>query len=143
MTARYRGHVDAPRTRQVRLRFTQDELATVSRAADFAGLTPSGYAAEAALAAARGIEAPALAPWREVMSQLLLTRGQLRRIGTNLNQAARVLNVEGEAPVWLERTCAITERSIVRVDETTDYISRLARRRRVMASPLDEEASRR
>ena len=38
-------------------------------------------------------------------------RGQLRRIGTNLNQAARVLNTTGRPPVWLEHVAAIAARA--------------------------------
>lgn len=123
----YRVHAETPRSRQVRLRFTEAELVAVTDAANRAGLTPSGYAAEAAVAAALQLASPSLAPWREALAEFISTRSQLRRMGSNLNQAARVLNVEGEAPVWLERACALVERCIARVDETADRVHRLAR----------------
>lgn len=130
MTARYRTHAGAPRSCQVRLRFTETELAAVTGAADRAGLTPSGYAAEVAVAAALQLEAPSLAPWNDALIDLALARGQLRRIGTNLNQAVRILYVDGEAPVWLERVCSVVERSVGGLDEATTEVHRLARRRR-------------
>ena len=98
-------------------------------AAGRASLTVSGYAAEAALAAARGLEAPSLAPWREALTDLMLLRGQLRRIGSNLNQASRVLNSEGEAPVWLDRVVELVERRVQAVDDATETVRRLAVRR--------------
>jgi hypothetical protein len=89
----------------------------------------SGYAAEVAVAAARELEAPSLAPWREALTELMLLRGQLRRIGSNLNQAARILNADGEAPVWLERACQLLERNISGVDDASTTVCRLAVRR--------------
>jgi len=128
MPARYRGHGGTPRSCQVRLRFTEAELAAVTSAADRAGLTPSGYAAEVAVAAALRLEAPSLVPWNEALAGLALARSQLRRIGANVNQAARVLNVDGEAPVWLERACSIVERSVGQVDMAIAEVHGLARR---------------
>lgn len=61
---RYRPHAASGRSRQVRLRYTDDEYATVARAAHAAGLTTTGYVAEAALAAANSLEPPRDAPWR-------------------------------------------------------------------------------
>lgn len=129
MVARYRLHAQSTRTEQVRLRLTPEELALVREAAGRASLTVSGYAAEAALAAARGLEAPSLAPWREALTDLMLLRGQLRRIGSNLNQASRVLNSEGEAPVWLDRVVELVERRVQAVDDATETVRRLAVRR--------------
>jgi uncharacterized protein (DUF1778 family) len=138
LVARYRSHVGAPRARQLRLRLTDDEMTLLAEAAERAGLTPSGYAAEAAISAARGVEAPSLLPWREVTTQLILARGQLRRIGTNLNQATKALNVEGEVPVWMERVCQIVERSVRHIDEATESTRRLARRQ---PSPMRAQTS--
>lgn len=129
MVARYRLHAQSARTEQVRLRLTPDELALVREAAGRASLTVSGYAAEAALAAARGLEAPSLAPWRQALTDLMLLRGQLRRIGSNLNQASRALNADGDAPIWLERVVELVERRVAAVDDTSETIRRLATRR--------------
>lgn len=138
-TARYRGHVDAPRSCQVRLRFTPAELEAVTAAADRAQLTPSGYAAETAVAAALRLAAPSPTPWDDGLTELALTRSQLRRIGANLNQAARILNVDGVAPIWLERACWIVQRSVSRLDAATAEVHHLARRRTSPRPPGTDE----
>ena len=128
MARRYRPHAATARSEQLRLRLTAAELDILREAAARAGLTPSGYAAEAAVAAAHGVEAPTLAPWREALRELMLLRGQLRRIGSNLNQASRAINVDGQAPIWLERLCGLVERNVAQVDAATEALRRLAKR---------------
>lgn len=56
------------------------------------------------------------------------TRNQLRRIGININQAARILNATDESPVWLEHALAITTRSMTTVDDAAAKIAALAHR---------------
>jgi hypothetical protein len=51
-------------------------------------------------------------------------RNQVRRIGTNINQAARTLNADGDEPVWLQRAAAITTRSITRIDTAAEALRR-------------------
>jgi hypothetical protein len=63
------------------LRYSDDELADVTGAASRSGLTPSGFAAEAALAAARGTEPPPGEPWREALMEVMAARAQVRRFG--------------------------------------------------------------
>ena len=124
---RYRAHAQPGRTRQVRLRYSDQEYETVAGAADAAGLTTTGYVAEAALAAAAGAEPPTSAPWRDALIELIAARAQVRRIGLNINQAARVLNTTGDPPVWLEHAVAMTERAIVGLDDAATVIAGLAR----------------
>jgi hypothetical protein len=90
--ARDRTHVRPGRTRALLLRYTNDEYNEVAEAARCGGLTPSGYAAEAAVAAASGHEGPALRPERAALAELVRARVQVRKLGTNVNQAARQLN---------------------------------------------------
>jgi len=123
---RYRPHAPTGRSRQVRLRYTDDEYATIARAAQSAGLTPTGYVAEAALAAANSQEPPRDAPWRTALIELMAARTQVRRIGVNINQAARALNANGEASVWLEHALAMTDRSMTRVDDAAAAVAVLA-----------------
>lgn len=59
---RYRPHTPGGRQRQVRLRYTEQEYTTVQHAARAAGLTPTGYVADAALAAASSTEPPPMHP---------------------------------------------------------------------------------
>lgn len=132
---RYRAHTAGGRHRQVRLRYTDQEYDAVNRAAHAAGLTPSGYVAEAALAAATSTEPPRTAPWRQALLELIDARNQVRRIGININQAARTLNATGEAPLWLHHALAITNRSLSRIDDSADAVAALARRDRSARSP--------
>ncbi|WP_189082739.1 hypothetical protein, partial [Mangrovihabitans endophyticus] len=101
-------------------------------AAAAAGLTPTGFLAEAGLAAARGIERPAgLDPLREALAELQAelfdVRTAVGRIGTNLNQAVAALNATGTAPDWLARAAALCEQRMARVDETIALVDRQLR----------------
>lgn len=109
------------------LRYTEEEFAAIKQAARDAGLTPTGYAAEAALAAAVGSDAPITAPWRSAMRELMDARAQVRRIGVNINQASRAINATGEPPVWLDHALVITARAANRLDAAA---GRTIRRRR-------------
>ena len=131
---RYRPHLRSGRQRQIRLRYSQQEYDTVTQAARAAGLTPTGYVAEAALTAATGGEPPTAAPWREAVTELMDARTQVRRIGLNINQAARVLNATGEQPVWLDQALALTERAVTRLDDAATAVADLARQHRPRTS---------
>lgn len=124
---RDRRHVRPGRPRQVKIRYTDDEYAALADAARLAGLTPIGYAGEAALAAARDTAPPSTAPWRVALAELMVARGQVRRFGSNVNQAARALNALGETPEWLAAAVAITERAVTRLDEAAAAVATAAR----------------
>ena len=124
---RYRRHTAGGRHRQIRLRYTDHEYAIVEQAAHAAGLTPTGYVAETALAAATGIDPPSNQPWRQALLELIDARNQVRRIGINVNQAARDLNATGEAPIWLHKALRITCRSLAQIDQAADAVAVLAR----------------
>lgn len=108
----------------MKLRFSDEEFAAIAAAATAAGLTPSGYAAEAALSTARHSAPPLSAPLREALAELIDARTQVRRFGTNVNQAVAALNATGEAPEWLERAVALTSRAVARVDEAAAALTR-------------------
>lgn len=124
---RDRRHLTPGRPRQVKLRYTDAEYAAVADAAHLAGLTPTGYAAEAALAAARHTTPPSTAPWRLALAELMAARGQVRRFASNVNQAARALNALGEAPEWLDRAVTVTNRAVAQVDEAAVAVAAAAR----------------
>jgi Bacterial mobilisation protein (MobC) len=126
-TGRDRRHVTPGRPRQVKIRYTDDEYATLADAARLAGLTPTGYAADAALAAAADASPPSTAPWRLALAELMAARGQVRRFGNNVNQAARALNALGEAPEWLDRAVAVTERAVARIDDAAAAVATAVR----------------
>jgi uncharacterized protein (DUF1778 family) len=124
---RDRDHHSPRRGRQIKLRYTDTEYNAIAQAARHAGLTPTGYAADAALAAATEAAAPALAPWRTALQELMEARNQVRRIGTNINQAARTLNTGGDEPIWLHQAAAISARSLTRLDTAAEALHALGR----------------
>ena len=141
---RYRAHVRSGRRRQIHLRYSEHEYNAVTRAAHATGLTATGYVAEAALAAATCAEPPTTAPWRAALTELMEARTQVRRIGLNINQAARVLNAAGEPPVWLEHALAMSDRAVGRLDDAATALATLAHResaQRSRAAGLDTQFS--
>jgi len=127
LPARDRRHTSG-RARTVSARFTQEEYEALAVAAAGAGLTPTGYVAEVALAAASGGPAPAASPEREALVELMQARVQLRRYGTNVNQAVAALHSTGEAPEWLERAVERTAQAVERLDRAAALLARRATR---------------
>jgi hypothetical protein len=135
---RDRTHLTPGRPRAVLLRYTNDEYAEVADAARCAGLTPSGYAAEAALAAASGQAAPTLRPERAALAELMRARGQVRKLGSNVNQAARQLNAIGEAPEWLERAVVAATRAVTELEAAAVAMTTATRRRSTVRHQLSD-----
>src|SRR6266446_793183 len=79
-----RSRQQARRLRRVEFSLTDDEYAELSGAAARRGLARGAYAAEAALAAARGAAPPADSALRELLGEFLRAAGLVRRIGVNL-----------------------------------------------------------
>ena len=111
----------------MKLRYSAAELDDITAAAARAGLTPTGYTTEAALAAARGTRPPAAEPWREALTEVMAARAQVRRFGNNVNQAVRGLNAVGEAPEWLDRAVALTARAVEQLDAAAAELARRLR----------------
>lgn len=82
------------------------------------------FAAEAALAAARGVQARAASPLREALSELMAAAGVVRRIGTNLNQAVARLNSTGQRGEDLMPAAEFCMRVIRRMDEAAEQVRR-------------------
>jgi hypothetical protein len=99
----------------------------VATAASAAGLTPTGFVAQAAVALATQTAPPMPQPLRDVLAELLATRAQVRRFGVNVNQAVRELNATGTPPEWLQNAVAITTRVVARLDATTAALARQIR----------------
>jgi hypothetical protein len=104
------------RTRRISVTYTEAEFTAVAAAASMSGLTVSGYAAEAALGAARGVSAPSLFPARAALLEVMAARTQVRRFGVNVNQAVRALNSTGQVPDWLMNATSVTVRVIEHLD---------------------------
>jgi hypothetical protein len=125
----YRIRVGRPRLHRVNLRLQQDEY-EAQEAARGDGLTLTGYAAAAAMAAALRREAPAQLPLRQALLEIIAARGQVRRFGVNVNQAVRVLNSVAEPPPWLPEAVELTTRAVARLDAAADALVTAVRRGR-------------
>ncbi|SNT65686.1 hypothetical protein SAMN05421812_12529 [Asanoa hainanensis] len=125
---RDRTHLYPGRPRRIAPSFTEQEMADVQKAAEDAGLTPTGFLAEAGLAAARGTPPASLDRGREGLAQLQAelfdARVAVGRIGTNLNQAVAALNATGAAPDWLIQAVAMCERRMQALDEVISMVDR-------------------
>jgi len=86
----------APRGRTVRFGLSDGEFAELEAAAARAGQAGGAFAAEAALAAARGETVlTAGDQLADVLAELIRAAGLVRRIGVNLNQAVARLHATG------------------------------------------------
>lgn len=121
---RHREHSFPARGRRVTVRLGDEELAAIEVAAGRAGLTTAGYVGAVALAAARGTVPPAPSQTQQALTELMDARVQVRRFGTNVNQAVATLHATGEPPEWLSQAVAITSRAVRRVDEAAELLMR-------------------
>ena len=126
----YRMRAGRPRLHRVNLRLQQAEYEALEEAARRAGLTLTGYAAAAAMAAALQREAPTQQPLRQALLEIIAARGQVRRFGVNVNQAVRVLNSAGEPPLWMPEAVELTTRAVARLDAAADALAIAVRRGR-------------
>lgn len=98
-------------------RFSVEELQDVTVAAALEGLTPTGYAAKAAVDVARGRVRPTPSTTADALAELLEARAQVRRFGVLVNQAVAKLNATGDADGALEAAVAACTRAVARVEE--------------------------
>ena len=121
---RRRSRQEAPRPRLVKFFLTDEELAELDGAARLAGLARGAFAAEAALAAARGTSSPASSLVREALVEVMTAAGLVRRVGTNLNQAVAKLNATGQRGDDLVPAAEFCVRVIRRLDEAAEQLRR-------------------
>ncbi|MDQ0930813.1 plasmid mobilization protein [Streptomyces turgidiscabies] len=110
------------RTHLIASRFNDEERQALRDAAAACAMTPSGFLAHAALAAARDLTRTAaeVAGEREVIAELFSLRRHLAQIGNNLNQVARTLNSGADAP-HAETVLQAVHRAAKRVDAFTQH----------------------
>ena len=113
----------APRPRTVQFSLSEEEFAEVSEGAARSGLARGAFAAEAALATARGSQARVWSPLRAALADLMAA-GLVRRAGTNLNQAVARLNATGERGEDLVPVAQFCTRVIRRLDEAAEQVRR-------------------
>ena len=119
-----RSRQATPRLHLVKFFLTDEELAELSDAASHAGLAKGAFAAEAALAIARGSAEPVGSSLRDALIELMRATGLVRRIGVNLNQAVARLNATGQRGEDLGPTAQMCNRVIRRLDDAAEQVRR-------------------
>jgi hypothetical protein len=109
-----------PRSHRLKISFNDAELAIVQEAADRENQALAAWVGEVALAVATERVVPVSPDAKKVLQELIQTRGQLRRVGNNLNQVAYVLNAEGETTdAQIKAVLALVNETVRRVDDAT------------------------
>ncbi len=107
----------------MRFGLSDGEFAEMEAAAARAGLARGAFAAEAALAAARGtITVAADDGLRDLLAELVHAAGLVRRIGINLNQAVARLNATGQPSAGLVPYAAESIRRARHLDAVAEQI---------------------
>lgn len=111
VSARHREHHRPGRPHALLVRLSQEEKRLVDAAAEQARLTPTGFAAKAAVTAAGAAGGPAVASGdlRELQRELFAAPRAVNMFGSNVNQAAAAYNATGQLPEWANqavRPCA-------------------------------------
>lgn len=107
-----------PRTDHIGVRVTPRERAAIAERSARCGMTPSAYVRESALLRD---EAPVRIAGQ---GELRAIRLELKRIGTNLNQAVRALNARGPEPM----TITLLQYAVREVSEAAESLSGLLSR---------------
>ncbi len=105
------------------VRLNEQELSIIQSGADHVGMSVAGFLAHSALAAARDQSrtAAAIATERDILTALFGVRRQLGWAGSNVNQAAKVLNSGADAPHFasaladLQRAAQAVQRAADRI----------------------------
>ena len=130
---RDRTHSTPRRPHAVLVRLSDEEKRLIGDAAAAVGLTPTGYAAKAAVEAASAGQAPIPAAvgggadLRELQRELFAARRAVNMIGSNLNQAAAAANSTGVLPEWTADAVRLCASAVARLDEVTARIHRRLR----------------
>ncbi len=126
---RRRRRQPSARRHRVEFSLTDEEFAALCEAAGRAGLARGAYAARATLGAVRGGGGGGGGPLlRDAMTALARCEAQVRKIGTNLNQAVAKLNATGQADGSLARYAAASIRIAGRLAEAAEQVRRAALR---------------
>ena len=131
---RPRSYLRSGRTLRLNVRFSTQERAEIDVAAAAIGMTPTGFAAEAALLAARGtpMTLDATAARHEMFArlqrQLFEARTAVNRFGNNVNQAVAALHSTGQPPIEaLAHATALCTRAVRNLDLLIDELHRRLR----------------
>jgi hypothetical protein len=131
---RPRSYLPSGRTLRLNVRLSKQERAEIDVAAAAIGMTPTGFAAEAALLAARRtpMTLDATAAQRETLArlqrQLFEARTAVNRFGNLVNQAVAALHATGQPPVEaLAHATALCTRAVRNLDGLINGLHRRLR----------------
>ncbi len=129
-SGRDRRHLFPGRPRAVNARFTDDEYAELTAAADLAGLTPTGFCAQTALDAARNLHTNTVERIEHqvlgsLQAELFHARVTVNQLRAELGRTIDHPNADGESSTVLNT--AITEATGA-LSSLDDVISRIHRR---------------
>ncbi len=133
LNGRPRAQLRSGRTFRLNTRFSEQERAEIEIAAAAIGMTPTGFAADAALLAARGTPMALDAmKQREMFArlqrQLFEARTAVNRFGNNVNQAVAALHATGQPPIEaLAHASALCTRAVRNLDQLVDELHRRLR----------------
>lgn len=122
-----RRRQEVKRSHRVEFSLTGKEFEVLEAAAGRAGLARGAYAAEVALAAARGEQVATDSPFPELLRELIRASGLVRRIGVNLNQAVAKLNATGQRSDDLLPYAAESLRRAEHIDAAAEKIRKALR----------------
>ncbi|MEV6179933.1 MobC family plasmid mobilization relaxosome protein [Streptomyces sp. NPDC052015] len=119
-----------PRDLRIKISYNDAEITIVRAAADRDNTALASWVGTAALAVAKETVVPVSADAKDVLQEVLRSRAQLRRVGNNVNQIARVLNSDGEvSDAQLRAALDALEAAVRRVDAATVQLMRERRPR--------------
>ncbi|HEV2259750.1 MAG TPA: hypothetical protein VGS06_42110 [Streptosporangiaceae bacterium] len=125
---RRRARQPVPRTQVVEFKLTGEEYTILAEAARRAGMARRAYAAQAVLAAAaNGTTVSGQDPMELLLIELMRAAGLVRRIATNINQAAAKLNTVGQPTGDLPRYAADSLRRADNIDAVADAVRKALR----------------
>ena len=121
-TGRDRRHLFPGRHRAVNARFTEDEYAELTAAADLAGLTPTGFCAQAALDAARDLHTATELVEHQALGDLQAELFQARVALNHLRAKLSRTQDPAATPDHLATTIDDAARSLTWLDDVVSLI---------------------
>lgn len=126
-----RARASSVRGIQKTVRFDAEEFAAISEAAASMNVSPVSYIAMAAVATAQGDDSPAAnTPLQEALIELMRTRNQVVKIGTNLNQLVRSLQSTGVIPESIDWAVRVSRNALESVEAAAERAQKILSRSR-------------
>ena len=122
-----RSRGSEPRGHKVTVRLSDGELATLTAAADRAGMALAAFLSKTGMDAAEHRAAEISGVQREALAELIRAAELVRRAGTNLNQAVARFHSTGQPGPDLGPAAEYCMRVVGRVDQAATVISRRLR----------------